>query len=135
MILNTSGKIIKKWWLELLNKFTNIYLDEFTIMPNHFHSIIIINKNSKENIESINNTTDNKKDNAKIADIIKWFKTMTTNEYIRRIKSGEFKPFDKHLWQRNYYEHIIKNKKSYLYIINYIKNNPQNWHKDKFFTP
>ncbi len=42
MILNDVGRMVEKWWLELSNKFNNIKLDEFTIMPNHVHGIIIL---------------------------------------------------------------------------------------------
>ncbi len=56
---------------------------------------------------------------------VQWFKTMTTNEYIRGVKTMNWQPFDKKLWQRNYYEHIIRNPKSYKNISKYIIDNPQ----------
>jgi REP element-mobilizing transposase RayT len=63
--------------------------------------------------------------------VIQWFKTMTTNEYIRNVKSNNWQRFDGKLWQRNYWEHIIRNDKSHERISEYIKNNPLNWEKDK----
>jgi REP element-mobilizing transposase RayT len=66
--------------------------------------------------------------------VVQWFKTMTTNEYIRGVKTLEWQPFDKRLWQRNYYEHIIRNNRSYQYIANYIENNSENWQQDKLFN-
>ncbi|MFV0501013.1 MAG: hypothetical protein ACK5MH_05410 [Bacteroidales bacterium] len=65
--------------------------------------------------------------------IIQWFKTMTTNEYIRGVKQLGWDAFDGKLWQRNYYEHIIRNETSYLRIVEYINNNPANWKEDKMF--
>ncbi|MDR2140123.1 MAG: transposase [Tannerella sp.] len=65
--------------------------------------------------------------------VVQWFKTMTTNEYIRGVKTSGWQPFDKKLWQRNYYEHIIRNEKSYQHISDYIINNPQKWREDKFY--
>jgi len=65
--------------------------------------------------------------------VVQWFKTMTTNEYIRGVKSLNWEPFDKKLFQRNYYEHIIRNQKSYQHISDYIINNPHNWKDDRFF--
>jgi REP element-mobilizing transposase RayT len=62
--------------------------------------------------------------------VIQWFKTMTTNEYIRGVKNLGWEPFDKKLWQRNYWEHIIRNEKSYHNISNYIINNPSKWKED-----
>ena len=65
--------------------------------------------------------------------MIQWFKTMSTNEYIRNVKNNHWKPFNKKLWQRNYYEHIIRNEKSYLHISEYIKTNPLKWQNDKYY--
>jgi putative transposase len=62
--------------------------------------------------------------------VVQWFKTMTTNEYIRNVKSNDWKRFDRKLWQRNYWEHIIRNEKSYYRISEYIKSNPQRWKDD-----
>jgi REP element-mobilizing transposase RayT len=58
--------------------------------------------------------------------IIHWFKTMTTNEYIQGVKNGSYPSFDKHIWQRNYYEHIIRNEQDYQEIWDYIDTNPMN---------
>ena len=65
--------------------------------------------------------------------MIQWFKTMTTNEYIRGVKNVGWPRFNKKLWQRNYYEHIIRDKKSYHQISEYIKTNPLKWHDDKYY--
>lgn len=67
-----------------------------------------------------------------IPEIMDWFKTMTTNEYIRGVKHHHWIRFDKKLWHRSYYDHIIRNKTAYENIANYILNNPINWNKDKF---
>ncbi|MBK9686277.1 MAG: hypothetical protein IPO65_00415 [Saprospiraceae bacterium] len=58
---------------------------------------------------------------------MQWFKTMTTNEYIRGVKNSNWQPFRGKLWQRNYYEHIIRNKQSYHRISKYIIANPTKW--------
>jgi putative transposase len=63
--------------------------------------------------------------------VVQWFKTMTTNEYIRGVKNLVWPPFNGKLWQRNYYEHIIRNEKSYLEISQYIHHNPEKWFTDK----
>ncbi len=55
---------------------------------------------------------------------------MTTNEYIRGVKQFGWQRFEGKLWQRNYYEHIIRNEQSYLKISEYIMNNPKNWEGD-----
>ena len=62
--------------------------------------------------------------------VVQWFKTMSTNEYIRNVKTNNWPRFDGKLWQRNYWEHIIRNQKSYQRISDYIINNPKNWDTD-----
>ena len=59
------------------------------------------------------------------------FKSITTVKYIRGVKNFGWQPFDRKLWQRNYYEHIIRNEESYQHIVNYIVNNPAQWQEDK----
>jgi len=76
----------------------------------------------------------NKKYHATIGDAMDWFKTMTTNEYIRGVKTLGWQPFNGKLWQRNYWEHIIRDEQSYLRISEYIIKNPSKWVDDKFHT-
>ena len=66
-----------------------------------------------------------------LPEIIQWFKTMTTNEYIRLVKQNQLPPFGGRLWQRNYYEHIIRDERDYWNTVNYIKNNPKMWGRDR----
>lgn len=63
--------------------------------------------------------------------IIQWFKTMTTNNYINNIKKLNWTSFNKRIWQRNYYEHIIRDEKDFDKIVWYIENNPLIWDRDK----
>ena len=76
----------------------------------------------------------NKKCNATIGDAMDWFKTMTTNEYIRGVKTLGWKRFNGKMWQRNYYDHIIRNEQAYERISEYILNNPKKWDEDKFYS-
>jgi REP element-mobilizing transposase RayT len=64
--------------------------------------------------------------------VVQWFKTMTTNEYIRGVKSLGWKRFNGKLWQRNYYERIVCDQQSYQRVSEYIRNNPAKWAADKF---
>ncbi|MBL0331515.1 MAG: transposase [Chlorobiota bacterium] len=114
MILSDAGKLIEKWYYELENKFPDIKYHEMIVMPNHFHCIV-------ENVGS------------PLHRVVQWFKTMTTNEYIRGVKNLGWIPFNGKLWQRNYYEIIIRNEQSYQTISEYIINNPAKWTLDKFY--
>jgi REP element-mobilizing transposase RayT len=62
---------------------------------------------------------------------VQWFKTMTTNEYIRGVKQLGWPAFAGRLWQRNYYEHIIRNEESLNRIRQYILDNPTRWVFDR----
>jgi putative transposase len=65
-----------------------------------------------------------------LGNAVAWFKTMTTNHYIRGVKQFGWERFDGKLWQRNYWEHIIRNENDYERITQYILNNPKNWNDD-----
>ena len=70
-----------------------------------------------------------------LSSVVQWFKTMSTNEYIRGVKQLGWPPFDRKLWQRNYYEHIIRDDTSLQTIAYYIINNPSQWQNDRFYQP
>lgn len=135
MIFNDAGKMIEKWYYELMNKFKDIKCDEMIVMPNHFHCIVE-NLGADLRVCPDDNNTNSilgEPTCSPLHSVIQWFKTMTTNEYIRGVKNLGWQPFDGKLWQRNYYEHIIRNEQSYHTISNYIINNPAKWQEDKFY--
>ncbi|MCD6367249.1 MAG: hypothetical protein J7L46_06905, partial [Bacteroidales bacterium] len=128
MILNNAGKMVEKLWNEISNDFTNTKLHEYIIMPNHFHGIIEIvgadsisardnaDSTKRAEIDSAPTATETK---TAIPNIIQSFKRHTTIKYIRGVKNNNWTPFNKKLWQRNYWEHIIRNEKSYQTISEY----------------
>ena len=63
--------------------------------------------------------------------IVQWFKTMTTNAYIRGVKQSNWPPFPGRLWQRNYYERIIRDEAELNAARKYIAENPMKWVEDK----
>ncbi len=136
--LNPAGKMIDKWYWELENKFKNIKCHEYIIMPNHFHAIIeIVGSDLRVCPEKLNEHETKplaEHTGSPLHRVVQWFKTMTTNEYIRNVKNKDWKRFDGKLWQRNYWEHIIRNEKSYHNISNYIINNPLKWSEDKLYS-
>jgi REP element-mobilizing transposase RayT len=135
MILNEAGQMIVKWWNKLPNKFPHVILGAFVVMPNHFHGIIIIQKNAGADLrvcpEQTGEHTGSPRPNASLPQIIQWFKTMTTNEYIRGVNQLSWPLFIGKLWQRNYYEHIIRNEKSLQRITDYILANSSRWQNDR----
>lgn len=137
MRLNEAGRMVEKWWLELTNKFTSVELDEFVIMPNHFHGIVRIVGADLRVCPDL--TLSGEKQgahagaplqNPTLGSIMQWFKTMTTNEYIRGVNEDKWEPFYKRVWQRNYYEHIIRTAESLNSTRLYIQTNPAQWDTD-----
>lgn len=64
---------------------------------------------------------------------MRWFKTMTTNGYIKLVNDGKCKPFNKKLWQKSYHDHIIRGMADYEKIWEYIDTNVIRWEKDCFY--
>lgn len=133
IILNNAGEMVKGWYYRLEEKFSNLKCHEMVIMPNHMHCIIEILVGADPSICPEGEHIGSPLRKITLAEIIAWFKTMTTNEYIRNIKENNWQPFKRRLWQRNYFEHIIRNEDSYKKIAEYIVNNPINWEKDKYY--
>jgi REP element-mobilizing transposase RayT len=68
--------------------------------------------------------------NVSLSDIVQWFKIMTTAEYIRGVKQSGWPPFRKRIWQRSYYERIIRDDEPLARIRHYIADNPARWAED-----
>lgn len=114
--------IIQKEWKNLEERFSNIILDEFVIMPNHIHGIIFI-QNQNDNSKKVS-----------LGDIVGSFKSKCITEWLKYIKENNVNTLGK-FWQENYYEKIIRNETSLLNIRNYIKDNPVKWEmmNDEFY--
>lgn len=143
--LNSAGEMIYRWWNALPDKFPSVVIDAFVVMPNHFHGIIVITDNPVgadpcvcPNTPACPNEDNSDRTKVKgvhagapLPTMVQWFKTMTTNEYIRGVKNLGWEPFNKRLWQRNYYEHIIRNEESLQHIREYVHTNPLKWEEDQ----
>ncbi|HXF47866.1 MAG TPA: transposase [Verrucomicrobiae bacterium] len=131
MRLNDLGLIVQKVWDELPEHYPSIELDKFVIMPNHIHGIIIlVGAGLKPALSTPRAglkpapTGENSKKRS-LAEIVRAFKTFSA----RRINEFRRMP-GLPIWQRNYYEHIIRNESSLNKIREYIKGNPLNWALD-----
>lgn len=146
MYLNEFGQIAADEWLHTQEVRDNVVLHEFVVMPNHIHGIIeiLFPKESSNIVGAF------KSPSQTIGAIIRGYKIAT----IKRIKELEskgelqfaptaptaptrevIKSLDYKIWQRNYYEHIIRDEKAYINISNYIIENPLNWEEDQLNTP
>ncbi len=186
MMLNECGLIAASEWIALPNRFVNIEVDVFQIMPNHIHGIIIVkdvgatlavaqdgmgetadtgqpqgiaptiaqdvmgetaDAGQPQGIaptiaqDGMGETADTGQPqgiaptqvvHGTIPAIIGAYKSLVSNGCLKIYKSKN-KPMGK-LWQRNYYEHIIRNEQSYRTISQYVTDNPAKWAFDKLFT-
>ena len=193
--LNDYGKIVQAEWLKTKEIRKNIDLDDYVIMPNHFHGIIIIKYNendlknkSNNNVGAtrwvapneeevapnkavyIDNPKDNEQENPEKQQLIKEKETnqqlLQENRASHRIKEdnrashrlaptiqpnslgsiiGQFKSVCtkriklmldypiKTIWQKNFYEHIIRNEEDLFRIRKYIEQNPVKWQLDEYY--
>lgn len=145
MQLSLWGEIVNLHWQNLPKYHRHLELDEFVIMPNHLHGIIVlINHNSVQNsvgagladISGKKQTTSQQNPPSpmlqqqnqlkNLPEILRGFKTFSA----RRINQMR-RTFGVPVWQRNYYEHIIRNEESLQYIRQYTINNPLSWELDQ----
>ena len=145
MILNDAGHMVKSVLKTVQNHYPGIFMDKYIVMPNHIHAIIkinypvgagpcagpleILNQNEALNSGQARGPVPTAK--LSLSDIVYCIKSLTSNKYIDGVKNKHWKPFDKHLWQRSFYDHIVRTDESLNKIRDYIINNPKTWNKDK----
>ena len=115
-----SAQMVEKTFLETINQYQNVECPIYVIMPNHIHAIITIGRADIESAPTV-------------SEIVQSFKRYSTLEYIKMVKDGIVPPFEKKIWQRSYYDHIIRNSDDYNEVYKYILDNPPKWNNDEFF--
>ena len=128
MTANAIGRMVTEWWHRIPSKFDRAELDVFQVMPDHFHGIIWITSAPVVAVEAdrrvrpgderhvrVGPVVDGGGDDREgthrgvpLPSLVQWFKTMTTNAYFRGVRRSGWPPVRGRLWQRNYYEHIIR---------------------------
>jgi REP element-mobilizing transposase RayT len=106
MILNGPGLAVFNAWQRIGDDFPTVALDEFVTMPNHVHFIIWLHGRSAE---FGSQSPDRKLPT--LGDIAGAFKSTTTNHYIDGVNKDGWRPFRGRLWQRNYYDKIVRNQR------------------------
>jgi putative transposase len=140
---NSAGMMVKSCWLAQSERFASISIDYTIVMPNHIHGIVFLSglDGAVEGTfadAAADAISDDKRAATRAAptlgDVAGAFKSITTNEYIRGVLDEGWPSFEGRLWQRNYWERIIRNERGLNAIRNYIYLNPANWKKDKVYT-
>jgi putative transposase len=118
--LNGWGRIVHETWSDLPNHYPHVELDAFVIMPNHVHMVVVL----ADPVGAGFKPAPTKRHG--LPEIMRAFKTFSS----RRINERRATP-GASLWQRNYYEHIIRNAESLNRIRQYIADNPASWAFDQ----
>ena len=131
MRLNDAGQMVQDVWDELPAFYPSVQTDAFIVMPNHIHGIIILVGADPCVCPDEIGQPQMIAPRLSLPDVVHRFKTMTTKRYIDGVKKFGWTPFRRRLWQRNYYEHIIRNDHALQRIREYIWTNPLRWHLDR----
>ncbi|MDT4328722.1 transposase [Methylomonas sp. MS20] len=132
MIFSEVGKIAQEEWQKTNTIRSHIVLHEFVIMPNHFHAIVetVGAHCMRPDSPDIEQTKQERVQRAPtLGDVVRGYKSAVT----KRVRNLNGLP-DFKIWQRNYYEHIIRNETAYLKIAEYIQTNPQRWLEDTYYV-
>lgn len=117
MVANAVGEMVAKAWVQMGDAFPSASFDAWVLMPNHFHAIVRLEANDLQH-------------NPLLGAIVQGFKGLTTARYAEEVHAGRWEPFDGRLWQRNYYDHIVRDQADLDRCRRYIIANPINWATD-----
>lgn len=141
MVANDAGRMLESVWSGLPERFSGIELDVFVIMPNHAHCIlflvgaplvgalslvgavpVVVDQNTRAGTRPAPTT---------VGDIVGAFKSVTTHEFSKGVTKSGWASFPGRLWQRNYFERVIRNDAELDKFRTYIMHNPDRWAEDE----
>jgi REP element-mobilizing transposase RayT len=109
-----AGMMVAQQWQALSERFAHVALDAWVIMPDHMHGVIVL-----QDLSGLPGPA--------LGGVIGAFKSLTTHAYIQGVEAQGWPPFPGRLWQRNYYERIVRDHAALQAIRAYIEQNPQRW--------
>jgi REP element-mobilizing transposase RayT len=140
ILVNDAGRMVQNAWNEIPDRYPNVEVDAFVVMPNHIHGIVVLvgaglvpaqdRATTNTNGATIHGATTRVAPT--VGDVVGGFKSITTVGYIRGVRESGWTPFLGRLWQRNYWEHIIGSDRALNAIPRYIVENPLRWHMDRY---
>lgn len=147
MVLNEIGRMVAEIVEGVPQHYQNINVEVSVIMPNHIHILFLIadvvagpracqseSPNACQSDQTKSGQpqgVDPTKEGLSLPEIVHRIKSITTHRYMLGVRDKGWSRFEKRLWQRNYYEHVIRNERDYQAIYEYIVANPTNWDKDE----
>ena len=140
---NDAGEMVKVVWEELSKNYPGVETDHFVVMPNHIHGVIVLvgadPRACPESGGQPQGVAPTKTRSAypgiarplSLPDVLHRFKTLTTQRYALGVNEFGLTRFNRRLWQRNYFEHVIRSEDSLNRIRHYILDNPLRWEFDR----
>jgi REP element-mobilizing transposase RayT len=133
--LSDAGKMVESVWIDIPKHYSGVNVDAFVAMPNHMHGIILLGvgagpcacPDEKPKMGQPRGVAPT----ILLPDVVQRFKSLTTTKYMNGVRLDYWPPFRGRLWQRNYYEHVIRNENELTLIREYILNNPTKWAFDR----
>lgn len=120
-----AGALLETRWAGIPTRFPGCAVDLFVAMPNHVHGIVVfpgqVDRGARDEDPAA----------ASLPGIMHWYKTHTTVDYLAGVRDLGWARFEGRLWQRSYYDHVIRNQKELERIREYIANNPLRWKIDR----
>jgi len=138
--LADPGRMVESAWRDLPEHYPGVALDEFVVMPNHLHGIIILvgagpracpqGSGRPQGVDGGPGQPQGVAPTLSLPDVVHRFKSLTTARYRREVRDSGWQPFAGRLWQRNYYEHVIRDEDELDRVRQYIAENPLRWDED-----
>ena len=133
--LNRLGQTVRSIWEQIPQDYKNVKLDEYIVMPNHVHGIVSIRHedwNVGDGSHPVPTSRAHVGDGShpvpmSIPEIVRRFKTLTTKRYRQGVDEGMWTDSGKQLWQRSYFDRVIRNRDELNQIRIYMSNNPLRW--------
>ncbi len=119
--LSAAGRAVDSVWLDLPRRHRHVGLDAYVIMPNHLHGILRLRPVVENGATRLGDP---------LSEIVRWFKAQSTRAYIHGVHEMGWPRFEQRLWQRGYYEHVIRSEDDLVHARGYILRNPRRWMSD-----
>jgi REP element-mobilizing transposase RayT len=116
MRLSAAGLAVNRRWHSIPARFPTIAVDAHIVMPDHLHGILCMGMQSADPEVSL-------------GDVISWLKTAVLRDYASGVRTEGWPPYGRVLWQRDYYDRIIRNEGELETRRNYMASNPSRWQK------
>jgi REP element-mobilizing transposase RayT len=137
MVKNAAGELVHWLWWHLASDCPSLDLDAFQVMPNHIHGILVIRRGEPGvRPQGLGDHKDRPYARGtmpgSVGRIVQGFKSQTTDAYINGVRERGWRRFPGKLWQRDYYEHVVRNEGELNRIREYILTNPSCWTLDRY---